>query len=205
MSWKRHLFPFLKHEPTPRDRYAGYHERVLATTIDVVCLYTVFNRAFAWLRWQIYGDVLPAVPSGYGENVSWAELYQLVVESGFAALVGVEVAIEMTVLGGVLILSQYYLKTTPGRWLLGLKLVDAKTEAEPTLWQLLRRFLGYFVSLPPFMLGYIWCAWDGKRQSWHDKIAGTVVLDTRPPGWYWGHVKRLYRRARGLPEKDSNA
>lgn len=197
MNWKRYLFPFSHQEPRPSDRYAGYHERVLATTIDVVCLYTAFNHAFSWLRWQMYGDVLPDVPEAYGADVSWPELYRLLVESGFLSYVLLEVAIEVAVLGGVLALSQYCLKTTPGRWLVGLRLADAKTEADPTPAQLIRRFLGYFISLPPLMLGYIWCAWDGKRQSWHDKVAGTVVLNMRPSGWYWEQIKRLYRKYRG--------
>jgi uncharacterized RDD family membrane protein YckC len=200
MSWKRFLFPFVKHGPSPRDRYAPYHDRVLATTLDVVCLYALFNQPFSWLRDHVYGAALPQVPESYGDTVSWTELYTLLVESGYAALVAMEVSIEIAILGGVLTLAQYYLKTTPGRWLVGLKLVDAKTETSPTLPQLIRRLLGYFVSLPPFMLGYIWCAWDGKRQTWHDKIAGTVVVDTRPPGWYWAQVKRIYRKLFG---KDS--
>jgi uncharacterized RDD family membrane protein YckC len=25
-------------------------------------------------------------------------------------------------------------------------------------------------------LGFLWMLWDGDRQTWHDKIAGTVVI-----------------------------
>lgn len=40
------------------------------------------------------------------------------------------------------------------------------------------RWLGYYVS-SIFMLGYLWAIWDSKRQAWHDKIAGTVVVYSR--------------------------
>jgi hypothetical protein len=35
--------------------------------------------------------------------------------------------------------------------------------------------VGYLVS-NIFYLGFIWVAFDGKKQGWHDKIAGTVVI-----------------------------
>jgi uncharacterized RDD family membrane protein YckC len=38
------------------------------------------------------------------------------------------------------------------------------------------RALGCFVSLAVAGLGFIWIAIDQERQSWHDKIAGTVVV-----------------------------
>jgi uncharacterized RDD family membrane protein YckC len=25
-------------------------------------------------------------------------------------------------------------------------------------------------------IGYLWAAWDAKKQAWHDKVAGTVVV-----------------------------
>jgi uncharacterized RDD family membrane protein YckC len=42
--------------------------------------------------------------------------------------------------------------------------------------QLLIRYLGYFVSVAFFGLGFIWIAFDAKKQGWHDKLAGTVVI-----------------------------
>ena len=42
------------------------------------------------------------------------------------------------------------------------------------------RALGCFLSLAVAGLGFIWIAFDGGNQAWHDKIAGTVVV--RVPG-----------------------
>ena len=41
------------------------------------------------------------------------------------------------------------------------------------------RALSCFLSLAPAGLGFIWIAFDGEKQAWHDKIAGTVVVRTR--------------------------
>jgi len=38
------------------------------------------------------------------------------------------------------------------------------------------RGLGAFLSLAVVGLGFIWVAFDPERQSWHDKIAGTVLV-----------------------------
>jgi uncharacterized RDD family membrane protein YckC len=38
------------------------------------------------------------------------------------------------------------------------------------------RALGCFLSLVVAGLGFIWIAFDEERQSWHDKIAGTIVV-----------------------------
>jgi uncharacterized RDD family membrane protein YckC len=40
------------------------------------------------------------------------------------------------------------------------------------------RALGCFLSLAAAGLGFIWIAFDGGKQAWHDKIAGTVVVRT---------------------------
>jgi transposase len=39
-----------------------------------------------------------------------------------------------------------------------------------------RYFIKNLVSTGLLMLGYIWVAWDPKKQSWHDRIARTVVV-----------------------------
>jgi uncharacterized RDD family membrane protein YckC/cytoskeletal protein CcmA (bactofilin family) len=38
------------------------------------------------------------------------------------------------------------------------------------------RALGCFLSLAVACLGFVWVVFDPERQSWHDKIAGTVVV-----------------------------
>ena len=36
------------------------------------------------------------------------------------------------------------------------------------------RIVSGFVCL----LGYLWMLWDRERQTWHDKVANTVVVPT---------------------------
>lgn len=74
------------------------------------------------------------------------------------------------------ILFWIWKQATPGKMGISAKIVDAKTGNEPSLGQYIVRYLSYFVSLLPLCLGFLWVAFDSKKQGWHDKIAGTVVI-----------------------------
>lgn len=65
---------------------------------------------------------------------------------------------------------------TPGKLLLRLRIVDADSGGEPSLRQWCLRYVGYFLSTVPLLLGFFWVLWDPRRQAWHDKLAGTVVI-----------------------------
>ena len=59
---------------------------------------------------------------------------------------------------------------------LRLRVVDAKTGQALTTPQAIGRYLGYYVSAFALMLGFIWVGIDKRKQGFHDKLAGTVVI-----------------------------
>jgi uncharacterized RDD family membrane protein YckC len=65
---------------------------------------------------------------------------------------------------------------TPGKMVISAKIVDANTGNKPATSQLIVRYLGYYVSMLPLFLGFIWVAFDKRKQGWHDKLARTVVV-----------------------------
>lgn len=73
-------------------------------------------------------------------------------------------------------------QATPGKMALKAIIVDEKTGNAPEMKQWIIRYLGYFLSLIPLGLGYLWVAWDSKKQGWHDKLAGTVVIRPKNKG-----------------------
>jgi len=44
------------------------------------------------------------------------------------------------------------------------------------------RWIGALVSTFAFGLGYLWMIWDKRKQTWHDKMAGSVVVKVPRPG-----------------------
>jgi uncharacterized RDD family membrane protein YckC len=69
-----------------------------------------------------------------------------------------------------------YKSATPGKMVLKLSIVDAKTGGTPSTGQFIGRYLGYYVSMIPLFIGIIWVGLDKRKQGWHDKLAGTVVI-----------------------------
>lgn len=70
---------------------------------------------------------------------------------------------------------------SPGKLAMGLRIVTADGNAPGAL-RGLGRTLGAIVSSIPLYLGYLWAAWDGETQTWHDKMAGTYVVRLTPAG-----------------------
>ena len=65
--------------------------------------------------------------------------------------------------------------TTIGSLVLGHKIVRTDGRSINFSVALVRSLLSLFSMLVLF-LGFLWAAWDREKQTWHDKIAGTVVV-----------------------------
>lgn len=81
--------------------------------------------------------------------------------------------------GIAVVLFWVYRQATPGKILIGAKIVDEKTGGKPSTGQLIGRYLAYYVSTIPMLLGLIWVGIDARKQGWHDKLAGTLVVRSR--------------------------
>jgi uncharacterized RDD family membrane protein YckC len=66
---------------------------------------------------------------------------------------------------------------TPGKWLLGLRVV-ALGGGKIGLGRALIRFVGYPLSALPFYLGFLWIL-GPERRGFHDRLARTEVVYTR--------------------------
>ncbi|MGL9718111.1 MAG: RDD family protein [Wolbachia sp.] len=71
------------------------------------------------------------------------------------------------------------LAATPGKLLLGLRVVDAQTFGKMTPRQAIKRFFSIILSAAPLFLGFIWSNFNKRCQTWHDKIADTVVVTNK--------------------------
>jgi len=155
-------------------RYVGFWARAWASLVDSVLLAMVIAPvlwvAYGWGYFDAYighyrqvlgGDLLAAAPAGRGP-------LDPLMTYGFPAIA---------------ILAFWICRAaTPGKMLIGARIVDAVTGAPPTTTQLVGRYLGYFVSTIPLGLGLLWVAFDARKQGWHDKLAGTVVVRARRGG-----------------------
>lgn len=132
--------------------YAGFWIRVAASLIDTL----VFVIALAIPITLVYG-------AGYWTSESAANGFWDMLIQYVAPLV-ITVWFWTKYLG------------TPGKMLLRLRVVDADTGRAISTPKAVGRYLGYYVSAFPLMLGFIWVGIDKKKQGFHDKLAGTVVI-----------------------------
>jgi uncharacterized RDD family membrane protein YckC len=65
---------------------------------------------------------------------------------------------------------------TLGQRMLGMRVVNATTGGNLGLGRSILRYLGFIISTIPIYLGLIWAGFDARKQGWHDKIAGSLVV-----------------------------
>jgi uncharacterized RDD family membrane protein YckC len=86
-----------------------------------------------------------------------------------------EIVSTLVLAASVLFFWRFY-GATPGKIAVAARIVDAETGQAPSTGRLIVRLVSYIVSALPFYLGFFWAAFDRRKQAWHDKIAGTVVI-----------------------------
>jgi uncharacterized RDD family membrane protein YckC len=137
--------------------YAGFWIRAWASIIDTILMLII---------------IMPILFAIYGADL-W-------VRESFVA--GFWDFIFQYILPAIAVIILWvYKSATPGKMLTGLIIVDAKTGEKPSTGQFIIRYLGYYVSIIPLSLGFIWVGIDRRKQGWHDKLAGTVVIKTKSP------------------------
>jgi uncharacterized RDD family membrane protein YckC len=67
---------------------------------------------------------------------------------------------------------------TVGKRAMNIRVIDFATGGPLGTGKALIRYVGRIISSIPCALGYFWAIWDKEKQTWHDKIAGTVVVPT---------------------------
>lgn len=138
--------------------YVGFWPRVGASLID-----TVLVVAICW----------PLVTMVYG----WRYWSSAALVQGPA-----DFAINWILPAIAVLLFWKYRQATPGKIAIGARIVDAGTGAPPSTGQLVGRYFAYYLSTIPLLLGFVWVAFDARKQGWHDKLAGTVVVRSKRHG-----------------------
>jgi uncharacterized RDD family membrane protein YckC len=129
--------------------YVGFWQRLAAFLIDWLVVFVVYG---------------PLVVMAFG-----SEYFSLEVPRYWDAATGLVIAV------GTLLFWRYQ-GATPGKIAIAARIVDAETRGSPSTARLAVRLFAYIVSALPLCLGFLWIAFDRRKQGWHDKIAGTVVI-----------------------------
>ncbi len=135
-------------------RYVGFWARVLASIVDSVLLgMIVYPLAYA-----IYGD-------------SYFDINNTQLVQGTADLI-----LQYVFPAIAIVMFWIYRSATPGKLMIKAKIVDADTFEKPETWQWIVRYLGYYISIITLFVGFLWVAFDQRKQGFHDKLGRTVVI-----------------------------
>jgi uncharacterized RDD family membrane protein YckC len=150
-------------------RYGGFWRRFFAFLIDGAILYFVSLILFliGLLVLGIKGDMTGRVLSSIKDPAQGMGLvaFLYIAVSLFAGMV------YFTGFHGIA-------GRTPGKMLLGLRVIQVSGDPI-TPGTAFLRWVGYLISGQIFCLGFLWVAFDGRKQGWHDKIAATLVIRSR--------------------------
>jgi len=148
---------------TRQPGYGGFWIRLVALIIDdIVIAIPLFVLGF-------FFGVAEAIGSGAGSGNQQA--------TG-AATTGASLLLDLVafVIGAGYFIYFWSTGSTLGMRLFNLRVVDANTGTPIGPGRALARYLGFIVSALVCYIGFIWAAFDSRKQGWHDKIANTVVI-----------------------------
>jgi uncharacterized RDD family membrane protein YckC len=120
--------------------------------------------------------------AGFGQRLLAALVDGLIffVVSAPISIFFFEASAAMPLIAAVAVVAFWrYCGATPGKLAAAVRIVDARTGQPVGTGRLALRLLCYLVSALPLYLGFLWIAFDRRKQGWHDKIAGTVVIHER--------------------------
>jgi uncharacterized RDD family membrane protein YckC len=190
--------------PKPKNtggvHYADIYARALAAAVDMFLIFFLLSNLFQLIRKKLYEGADLTIFNALPTPANFLELLDVLflalkifLSSPLFSVWALEMSIQFLFIAVVMISVQCIWHTTPGKRLLGIKIVRAETLEPVARWRYIVRFLAYIPATLPLMLGIFWASFNKQRRGWHDYIAGTVVIHTKPEGWYWEQVKRLWR------------
>ncbi len=148
--------------------YGGFWIRVVARIVDGIILGIPIGIIFVIFA-SIFGGI---VSSTSNQNTQQT--------AGLAAG-GVFILLYLLALVVVIGYQIYFWGTsgsTLGMRLFRLRVVDANTGATIGMGRATLRWLMTIVNSIACYIGWIWVAFDARKQGWHDKVANTVVIHT---------------------------
>jgi uncharacterized RDD family membrane protein YckC len=148
-------------------RYGGFWIRFAARFIDGL----VIGIPFA----IIYGIAGAMIGASTASTAASSTSGDVGVSSGALGALSV-----LYILGLVAAILYFVIMWTTGATLgmrvLNLQVVDAQTGQHIGIGKAFLRYIGMIIAALPCYLGFFWVGWDPRKQGWHDKFAGTLVL-----------------------------
>ncbi|MGO9456834.1 MAG: RDD family protein [Acidimicrobiales bacterium] len=160
----------------PATELAAYPARLGGWLIDFVILFVVYLVVAVVFRAVHFGRIAVTTTTSSGAQ-----------QRGHLSVIAWLVQIAVVLLYGALFCGSER-GQTPGMMAVSVKAVDGQTGGPIGFWRALARgsfeWLLWVVFFIPWVIDMLFPLWDGRHQTLHDKVSGTVVVKTSvaPPG-----------------------
>ena len=160
---------------TPQEhlRYAGFVSRLIAFTVDLLIL-------------SVATSIVLALGQFLGQTLRVGQLTMQFIVVGSTVL-------NLTMVVAYYTVFWVLAGQTPGKSLMGVCV--RANDGTMTFGKAIRRFVGYWISLPLFW-GYLIVMVDDRRRAFHDRLAGTTVIYA-PSGCRTDHSHDVSRPKEG--------
>ncbi len=155
-----------------RGHYAGFVTRAVAFIIDFLLVVTTQIVVLLILRLllQFFGLSSLAEALFYPDEAVVDPSVMVTATRWSILVIGSNLLFDAYMIAGWLLVDR-----TIGQAALGLRV--RRSDGRPlTIGPAIRRVIGYYLSMLPLFLGFLWVLVDDRRQGWHDKLADTVVI-----------------------------
>ena len=157
-----------------QQKYVGFWLRFLAFLIDSILATAVIVPILSLFFGSTESLDLNVLLGG-----STGEQVQYLMRETFSSTSTLQSLLQLVLAALAVILFWIGRSATPGKMAIGAEIIDARTGGKPTTGQFIGRYFAYYISMLPLFLGFLWIAFDRRKQGWHDKLAGTVVVRKR--------------------------
>ncbi len=153
--------------------YAGFWIRFVASILDTLFLALPIGIFIYFLSDGNWFDF-----SQYQQNISYAVSgnAQKALASQPKTSTEWELVFQLSVLLTTLLFWKRWRGATPGKKIVHVKVVDAKTFQDINNKQAIIRSIGYIASTLTFLVGFFMAAFREDKRGLHDLIAGTAVI-----------------------------
>ncbi len=165
--------------PAPVAQYAGFGARLGAWIIDGIVMFLFFVPAIIAI--SAGPTKIQACSVDSSGNITIGEQLNALCEVPTGGTVAAAILLGIAAFAGVLVyqakLAGGPTGATVGKRAVGIKIVDGTTGGPIGGGRAIGRWLfastisGWF-----FYLGFLWMLWDGRKQTWHDKVVSSVVV-----------------------------
>jgi uncharacterized RDD family membrane protein YckC len=165
--------------------FPGFIYRLLGSTLDLMLITTLISPILQYISKLIWILVFRDFISLHVvDMLNFHDVAKISISKDFFDYIqagnfskyflyfGLVSILNVLFLGAFFVGFWYKFGATPGKMLLKIQIIDQDTMLKPTLYQLIKRFLGYSLVL----IGIWFIIFTKRSQALHDKIAKTLVI-----------------------------